>query len=60
MLLETLRHMPRVGDIRTPDSIGYDLHFARRCASGWPDDPLMRLYREGSTLEVQRGARRSA
>jgi len=29
-LLETLQDMPRVGYIRTPDSIGYDLHFARR------------------------------
>ena len=33
-LLETLRDMPRVGYIRTPDSIGYDLHFARRQPSG--------------------------
>ena len=29
-LLETLQDMPRVGYIRTPDSIGYDLKFARR------------------------------
>jgi hypothetical protein len=29
-LLDVLREMPRVGSIRTPDSIGYDLHFARR------------------------------
>jgi hypothetical protein len=29
-LLETLQDMPRVGYIRTPDSIGYDLRFARR------------------------------
>jgi hypothetical protein len=28
-LLEVLQKMPRVGSIRTPDSIGYDLHFAR-------------------------------
>lgn len=28
-LLDTLQKMPRVGYIRTPDSIGYDLHFAR-------------------------------
>jgi hypothetical protein len=27
-LLDTLRDMPRVGYIRTPNSIGYDLHFA--------------------------------
>lgn len=33
-LLETLRDMPRVGYIRTPDSIGYDLHFARRRPRG--------------------------
>ena len=33
-LLETLRDMPRVGYIRTPDSIGYDLHFASRQPSG--------------------------
>jgi hypothetical protein len=29
-LLKVLQDMPRVGYIRTPDSIGYDLHFARR------------------------------
>jgi hypothetical protein len=29
-LLDTLQDMPRVGYIRTPNSIGYDLHFARR------------------------------
>ncbi len=29
-LLDALREIPRVGYIRTPDSIGYDLHFARR------------------------------
>lgn len=29
-LLDALRDIPRVGYIRTPDSIGYDLHFARR------------------------------
>lgn len=29
-LLDALRDMPRVGYIRTPDSIGYDLRFARR------------------------------
>jgi hypothetical protein len=29
-LLDTLQKMPRVGYIRTPNSIGYDLHFARR------------------------------
>jgi hypothetical protein len=28
-LLDVLQEMPRVGSIRTPDSIGYDLHFAR-------------------------------
>ena len=28
-LLETLRDMPRVGTIRTPDSLAYDLRFAR-------------------------------
>jgi len=33
-LLETLRDMPRVGYIRTPDSIGYDLHFAMRQPTG--------------------------
>jgi hypothetical protein len=27
-LLDTLQHMPRVGYIRTPDSIGWDLHYA--------------------------------
>ena len=32
-LLETLQKMPRVGFIRTPNSIGYDLHYARRTAS---------------------------
>jgi len=31
-LLETLQKMPRVGYIRTPNSIGYDLHFARKTA----------------------------
>jgi hypothetical protein len=29
-LLDSLRELPRVGYIRTPDSIGYDLHFARK------------------------------
>jgi len=29
-LLDALRDMPRVGYIRTPDSIGYDLRFARK------------------------------
>src|SRR4051812_12812669 len=29
-LLDVLQDMPRVGYFRTPDSIGWDLHFARR------------------------------
>jgi hypothetical protein len=29
-LLDTLQHMPKVGYIKTPDSIGYDLHFAQK------------------------------
>lgn len=29
-LLKTLQELPRVGYIRTPDSLGYDLHFARK------------------------------
>src|SRR5688500_17464103 len=29
-LLDVLRDMPRVGYIKTPDSIGYDLRFARK------------------------------
>jgi hypothetical protein len=29
-LLDTLQDMPRVGYIRTPNSVGYDLHYARR------------------------------
>lgn len=29
-LLDTLQGLPRVGYIRTPKSIGYDLHFARK------------------------------
>jgi hypothetical protein len=29
-LLEALQKMPRVGFIRTPNSIGYDLHYAHR------------------------------
>jgi hypothetical protein len=29
-LLARLQRLPRVGYIRTPNSIGYDLHFARR------------------------------
>jgi hypothetical protein len=29
-LLDTLRNLPKVGTIRTPDSIGYDLRFARK------------------------------
>lgn len=28
-LLDALRDMPRVGTIRTPDSLAYDLHYAR-------------------------------
>ncbi len=28
-LLDVLQKMPRVGSIRTPDSVGYDLHYAR-------------------------------
>jgi hypothetical protein len=29
-LLETLQDLPRVGYFRTPNSIGYDIHFARK------------------------------
>ena len=29
-LLDTLQSMPRIGYIRTPNSIGYDLHYARK------------------------------
>jgi hypothetical protein len=29
-LLDTLQALPRVGYIRTPNSIGYDLHYARK------------------------------
>ena len=29
-LLDTLQSLPRVGYIRTPNSIGYDLHYARK------------------------------
>jgi hypothetical protein len=29
-MLEALIKMPRVGTIRTPDSLGYDLHYARQ------------------------------
>jgi hypothetical protein len=29
-LLDTLQKMPRAGSIRTPNSIGYDLHYARK------------------------------
>src|SRR5262249_35047373 len=29
-LLQTLQNLPRVGYIRTPNSIGYDLHYARK------------------------------
>ena len=29
-LLETLQKLPRAGYIRTPNSIGYDLHYARK------------------------------
>jgi hypothetical protein len=29
-MLDVLQHLPRVGYIRTPESIGYDLHFARK------------------------------
>jgi hypothetical protein len=29
-LLDTLQDLPRTGYIRTPDSIGWDLHFARK------------------------------
>lgn len=31
-LLETLRDLPRVGYIRTPDRLGWDLHFAQRAS----------------------------
>jgi hypothetical protein len=31
-LLDALRSMPKVGYIRTPDSIGWDLHYAHRAA----------------------------
>jgi hypothetical protein len=34
-LLEALQKLPRVGFIRTPNSIGYDLHYARK--SDMPD-----------------------
>jgi len=33
-LLDALRKTPRVGYIRTPDSIGYDLHYATRKPTG--------------------------
>lgn len=47
-LLEELREMPRVGYMRTPDSIGYDLHFAQespgedggRCITLATDRPI--------------------
>ena len=29
-LVDTLQKMPRVGSIRTPNSLGYDLHYARK------------------------------
>ena len=29
-MLDALQRIPRIGYIRTPDSIGYDLHFARK------------------------------
>jgi hypothetical protein len=29
-LLTTLESLPRAGSFRTPDSVGYDIHFARR------------------------------
>ena len=29
-LLDALQRMPRVGSIRTPNSLGYDLHYARK------------------------------
>jgi hypothetical protein len=32
--LATLQKLPSVGHIRTPDSIGYDLRYARRTVSG--------------------------
>jgi len=32
-LLETLQKLPRLGYIRTPNSIGYDLHYARKHAA---------------------------
>ena len=33
-LLETVQKLPTVGRIRTPDSLGYDLHYARRTLTG--------------------------
>lgn len=33
-LLDELQDMPRVGYIRTPNSLGYDLHFAQRMRDG--------------------------
>jgi hypothetical protein len=33
-LLKTLREMPRVGYIRTPDTLAYDLHFAQKMPFG--------------------------
>jgi hypothetical protein len=33
-LLKELQKMPRVGTIRTPTSVGYDLHYARQAAVG--------------------------
>jgi hypothetical protein len=32
-MLEVLRNAPRVGFIRTPGNLGYDLHYARRVAT---------------------------
>lgn len=33
-LLDELQKLPRVGYIRTPNSVGYDLHFAQRLPDG--------------------------
>lgn len=33
-LLKTMREIPRIGYIRTPDTIGYDLRFARKTPFG--------------------------
>ena len=54
-LLDALIKMPPVGSIRTPDSVGYDLRFARRQPLGTGDQIVLVTARPLSFWERRQG-----